>query len=289
MAIAPSGFIIKPPKCTDGPDYGLLSAVQPITSNDPHWMASGIQWEDFLCGPPPSAFIDECPPASYTKPAEDSSNFCHADPFLAIGSYKCPPVGRDSGEAFEIARQRLLNWEGYQVEKVLWTGQGANGPVNPSFAFGNPDCGILPEDILPGGATDPVTAIAYLENRLGQSLACGGTIHVPYGLLTYLQASRLLTERDGAYYTATGARIVAGHGYDGSGPGGVAAAAGETWIYGTGPVILVNSNVMMVPGSIAEAVDRRINDVTVRAERFYAVGFSCVLLALRVKLTCGCC
>src|SRR5689334_5692609 len=188
MALTPSGNVVKVPRCTENPKFGLLSVVEPLRLVDPiHFQATGITWEDFLCGPPASGFIDQCPPTPpYVKPTERSSNFCSADPFVAYGSYECPPVGRTTSEAFEIARQRLLNWEGYQVEQILWTGQSANGQVNPSFAFGNPDCGIVPIDLSPAGAVDPVTAIALMENELGKVLACGGVIHIPYGLMAFL-------------------------------------------------------------------------------------------------------
>lgn len=291
MAIAPRGFVVKSPRCTEPPKYGLLSVVEPQTINDPHWMASGIEWEDDLCGDGTVSFIDVCPPATgFTKPANRDLNFCAAEPFLALGSYDCSPVGRPADEAFEIARRRLLAWEGRQVERTLWTGVTANGNVNPSFAFGNPDCDILPVDVSPAGSLDPVTAIALLEEQLGDLVACGGTIHVPYGLAAYLVDHRLLINNGGdEYFSPTGFRVVVGHGYPGSGPGNAPAAAGETWIFATGPLVAVRSNVMMVPNNVEEGVNRLINNITVRAERFYAVGFSCSLLAVRVKLTCGCC
>lgn len=291
MAISPAGFYVKPPMCIDTSKYGLINVIKPQTNLDPHWMASGIQWVDDLCGPPITGFIDECPPASgYTKPAQRELNFCTADPFLALGSFECPPVGTPASEAFEIARRRLLAWESYQVENILWTGVSANGLVNPSFAFGNPDCDILPEDISPGGAVDVVQAIGLLEQRLSSLVPCGGTIHVPSGLIPFLAASyQLVLDEDGFYRTPGGLRIIAGDGYPGSGPANIPAIAGETWVFGTGPLVAVRSNVTMVPNEFKEAVDRQINNVTVRAERFYSIGWSCTLLAIRVKLSCACC
>ena len=292
MALFPGnrGILIKLPRCTVPSPYGILSAIDTVTPGDGHWQASGIEWEDFLCSPGVTGFIDECPPATgFTKPAERNAQFCQADPFVAVGSYECPPVGRPAGEAFEIARQRLLAWEQRTVEEVLWTGQSANGPVNPSFAFGNEACGIEPVDIVPGGSVDAVTAIAVLENALGDVLPCGGVIHVPYAYAAYLIDHRLLIERDGAWYTPTGYLVVLGQGYPGSGPGNVAAAPGTTWLFGTGPLILAKSNMIMVPEEVKEGVNRQINDITVRAERFYAVGFSCALFAVRANLSCACC
>lgn len=293
MALTPiGGLLIKSPKCIEPPKFGLFSAIDLLTLTDVHWQASGIEWEDDLCGNGTVAFIDNsCPPASgFGKPADRNLQFPHADPYVALGSFTCSPIGRPASEAFEIARRRLLVWEQWQVEKALWTGVASNGIIQPNFSTGSTYTGVTPVDISPAGALDPVSAIAIMEERLGDVIACGGTIHIPYGLAAFLTAHRLLINNgQDEYFSPTGFRVIAGHGYPGSGPNNVASAAGETWIFGTGPLLGARSNVIMVPETTPEAVDRRINNITVRAERFYAVGFSCSLLALRVKLTCGCC
>lgn len=286
MALTPNGLVVRAPRCPDINPYGLLAAADSIPGIDPHWMSSGFEFEEFLCGSGVVSFIDQCPPASgFTKPAERNNQFCHVDPFVVVGSYQCPPVGRPAAEAFEIARQRLLKWEGHQVEETLWTGAVSNGSgfITPSFAFGNPDCDVVPIDVSSGGAVDPVAAISLLEGALGDTSGCG-VIHAPYELGAYLKYFRLLEKVGDAYYTPTGFRIVLGHGYPGSGPANVAAAAGEMWIFGTGPVSLLSSDMMQIPGNLAEGFNRQVNDVEIRAERFYAVGFSCALFAVRVAL-----
>lgn len=291
MALFPNGILLKTPLCTDPPKYSLLSVVNSVNPSDPHWMAGGVEWEDDLCGNDLVAFIDECLPTSGTgtgfeKPAVRGLTFCHSDPFVAVGSYDCTPVGRPAGEAFEIARRRLLAWESHQVEETLWTGVVANGAGfnNPSFAFGNTDCDIAPEDLTPGGPQSIVASLARLEEALGDIVSCGGIIHVPYRVLTFMTRYNLIREIDGVYYTATGNKVIAGHGYDGSGPANVPAGANTQWIFATGPLLLVRGNVIMVPDMVKEAVDRSINNVTVRAERVYSVGFSCTLLAIEVDL-----
>lgn len=286
MAIAPRGIVVRTPRCPDESRYGLLSAVEPLSGVDSHWMASGIEWEDFLCSPGVTGFIDECPPATgFTKPAERNTQFCQADPFVIVGSYQCPPVGRQADEAFEIARQRLLKWEERHLEQTLWTGEIANGSglVNPSFAFGNTECGITPVDLNPAGAVDPVAAISLLEEALGDTAGCG-VIHAPDSLAAYLKFFELLEKEGDGYFSPIGFRIVLGRGYPGSGPANIPAVAGETWIFGTGPLVLARSNLFQVPDNIREGVNRLVNDVELRAERFYAVGFSCSLFAVRVSL-----
>lgn len=296
MAITPRGVLVKGPNCTDTSRYGLLTAVEPITNVDPHWMASGIEWEDFLCSPGITGFVDLCPsgiippsgvaPTDFVKPAERNNLFCQADPFILVGSYKCPPVGRPADQAFEIARQRLLKWEERQLEQTLWTGTVANGTgfVNPSFAFGNNQCGIVPIDLHPSGAVSLLQALSILETALGDTVGCGGIIHAPDGLAPYLQAQFQLEPLGDGYQTPSGTQIVLGHGYPGSGPANIAAVAGELWVFATGPLVMVRSNLFQTPDNIQEGFNRTINDVVVRAERFYAIGFSCALFAIRIAL-----
>lgn len=288
MAIAPRGILVKAPKFNE-PKYGLLNSVTPITPGDPHWMASGIEWEDDLCSDTLASFIDVCPPTSgFTKPAERGLSFCASDPFIVVGSFDCSTVGRPADEAFEIARRRLLAWEGRQVEATLWTGVSANGDVNPSFAFGNEECDIVPEDVNAAGALDPVAAISVLEDALADLIPGSGYIHVPANVIAFLKSHKMIVEADGGIWSPAGHRYVVGAGYPGTGPANAAPAAGQAWIFATGPLVLARSNVMMVPESVAEGVNRNINSITVRAERFYSVGFSCSLLAVRVLLTCDC-
>lgn len=293
MALFPTGPLVRGPRPSAPRRFGLLDVVQPVTPQDPNWMVGGVNWEDFLCTTVES-FIDVCPPTTgHTKSGERDLNFCHSDPFQIKGSFDCSVGGRvrqyNSGEAFEIARQRLLNWEGHELEEVFWTGVTANGSVNPSLAFGNDECDIDVIDLTPvGGPVDPVAAIATLEDALTDIVPNGGLIHVPYGLSAYLANFHLMIQDGDRMYTPTGNGYVLGAGYPGSGPANVAADPGETWIFATGPVAVWRSDVFMTPDTLSQSIDRSINDITVYAERYYAVGFSCAVLAINVALSCAC-
>lgn len=271
--------------------FGLFSVAPPQTLDQPFWMAGGVNWEDDLCGDNVIAFLDNCPPATgFTKPANRVFNFCHADPFQVMESFDCSTGGRAwrSGEAFEIARRRLLVWEQYAVERTFWTGASANGAVNPSLAFGNEDCDIEVEDVTGASPVNALDSLVILETAMHDIIPNGGVIHVPTSIISYLDNFKNLIERDGGYYTRAGNRIVAGAGYTGTGPGGAAPAADTTWIYGTGPVAVYQSNMFTVPDDLSQAVNRSINDITVRAERYFSVAFSCGVFAINVELTCAC-
>lgn len=294
MALFPTGPLVRGPRPEETRRFGLLDVVTPQGVDDPHWMVGGVNWQDFLCGNNVTSFLDVCPPTTgFTKPKSRETIFCHADPFQVIESFDCSVGGRvrqyTAGEAFEIARQRLLTWEEYSVEQTFWTGVAANGTVNPSLAFGNTECDIAPVDLTPmAGAIDPVAAIATLEDVMADIFPNGGLIHVPYGLAAYLQNFRLMTQVGDRMYSPTGNGYVLGAGYPGSGPANVPANAGETWIFATGPVSVWNSDLYQVPTNLDESIDHTINDITVYAERYYAVGFSCGVFAINVSLTCVC-
>ena len=294
MALFPNGPLVRGPRPEESRRFGLLDVVTPQGVEDQHWMVGGINWEDFLCENNVQSFLDVCPPTTgFTKPKSRETNFCHADPFQVIESFDCSVGGRarqyTAGEAFEIARQRLLTWEEYSVEQTFWTGIAANGVVNPSLAFGNEECDIAPFDLTPlAGAVNPVAAIATLEDVMADILPNGGLIHVPYGLAAYLENFRLMEREGNRMYTPTGNGYVLGAGYPGTGPANVVADPGETWIFATGPVGVWRSDLYQTPTDLSESIDRSINDVTVYAERYYAVGFSCAVLAINVTLSCSC-
>jgi hypothetical protein len=76
---------------------------------------------------------------------------------------------------------------------------------------------------------------------------------------------------DPALYDAFGNVVIAGSGYDGTGPGNVVPGAGATWIYGTGPTYSLESEPWMTPEDMATGLNRRTNEMTVQAEMLAAV------------------
>lgn len=284
MAISPPGFVVDAPKVLTIPRYGLLSTIEPVELDDPHAWAGGVEWEFDLCTSVES-FTDNCPPATgHTKSTERDLEFCHADPFVIKSSFDCSTTGRPVAESFDIARRRLLAWESHELERVFWTGQSANGQVNPSLAFGNDTCEIFPIILSNSGPVTVVGGVAALEEALTDVVPGGGVIHVPFGLATYLTESRILERREGKYFSPTGFPVVVGAGYPGSGPGNVPADVGTTWIFGTGPVGVWRSEFFMNPRDVSEGINRYRNSITVFSERFYAAGFSCSLYAVQVCL-----
>lgn len=286
MGYTPCGLLVPGPKNTSN-QYGLLSIAPPITPEDGHW-EGGITWDDDLCSSVHSN-SDECPiPVSGFAPKITDRDFesCCADPFLVYATYDCPPIGKTAGEAFAIAQKRLEIREERELERVFWTGITEGGTeINPSLAFGNSECGSGPVNLTPsGGPVGVVASMGVLESALGECAPGTGVIHANYGLASLLAASFLIYQRDDSWFTVTGQRLAIGAGYPGTGPANVAATAGTTWVFATGPVVTYRSDVFLTPERFADAVDSKINSVQVYAERIYAAGWSCCLFAIQVSL-----
>lgn len=269
--------------------YGLLSVVQgPYEFPSPE-AEGGVEWEDALCGDVfttlPGCGLDSTPPV---KSLTGGPTFEDADPFTIYATYDCSTGGRRTQDAFDIARARLLANEGKGVERVFWTGVTNAGTILPSLAGGNANGDIPVVDLTPaGGALCPIDAVAALESNLADCSPGLGVIHANYGLATYLFAENLVINDNGQLRSGTGQRFAFGAGYPGTGPAGNTPAAGETWMFATGPVIAWRGDVFMTPDEVGAAVDRSINQITVFAERTWAVGFSCCLFAVRVALGCA--
>ena len=290
MPLLPNGSLVNLPRSADR-RYGLLDVFSPQSPGDNHWVIGGVNFEDDLCGASLEAFLDNCPPVTgFTKTNERGGiDSCASDPFQVKAGVLCSTGGRAPGEWFEIARQRLLQWEGKKVEEVFWTGVTANGNISPSLATGNDDCDLDVTDLTGGGgAVNPVDGISLLEDAIADTFPGEGYIHVPTRLPAYLKTLDQMDLDNGVLYSPSGNRYVVGTGYPGSGPANVAAGAGTTWIFATGPIGIWRSNMYMTPEEIGQAVNRSINDVEVMAERYYVLGFSCAVFAVNVDLTCAC-
>lgn len=264
--------------------HGLLTAVEPVFLDDPHWQA-GLEWESD-CSVAAAATLPPCPTPVAAKATDGGLIFCSANPFTVYGSYKCSTGGRPVSEAMTIAANRLSRNKERSVEQIFWTGITPVGASNPSLQAGNESCEIEPIDLTPvTGALDPVGAIAILESNIVDCIPGGlGVIHLNFGVLPYMAAHRLLYERDGKYYTPSGQLIVAGAGYPGSGPGNIPAVAGESWIFATGPVAVFASDVFFTPSDVGQAIDRSLNNVTYYAEQTFSVIWECCVFAVRVQI-----
>lgn len=164
-----------------------------------------------------------------------------AQPFLVRTNVQGPKSTRhDLGAR---AARRLEFVTGKAIAREFWLGELAQAAPftlptdydwsNPSPAAGEyttPYLAMPDPATVPGGALDPATAMAAVEEQLGD-VATGGQLylHMPLSLITVL--GPVLTRQGDLLLTDAGSAVICDRGYTGDG-----AAAG-TWIYGTGPVM----------------------------------------------------
>jgi len=136
---------------------------------------------------------------------------------------------------------------------------GAGGAPDPSLPAGT-------------GAVPVRTAFAWLDAAIAAT-GQQGVIHAPPPAVT--AAGDILVDDRGVLRTATGTPVIAGTGYwfadsdtAGDAAGGTSAAAGQSWMYATGPVLYQRGrDLEAMPSDISEALDREVNEVIYRAER----------------------
>lgn len=201
-------------------------------------------------------------------------------PYLLRADDQCSTFGFEQHDYLNRAKRRLDVGSAKALEKELWTGtlaqaQGypnrflaASAATSGGWGFQN-----LNQTYLEAGALPSIRrAFEVLEQYLADcGLGARGMIHCRPEALPYLTTIR----REGNYIlTARDTIVVPGSGYQNTGPGGVAAATGNTWLYATGMTEVRLGPIQTYPDPntdgddwLIKATDRNTNLVTVRAER----------------------
>lgn len=189
-------------------------------------------------------------------------------PFVLETPFSCDASGFKVVDYAGRVRRQAEAGTSKGMELELWT--ATIKTTNPSL-----DNGAV---VLGAGAGFPLLeGIAMLGQALSDCAAGGrGMIHAPtwivdmwlgqYGTLFRTDGNRIIT-------TGRGDVVVAGTGYPGTGEDGLAVAAGQSWVYATGPINYRVGDVMVFPETLKEAMNRATNDVEYRAERMAMVNF----------------
>ncbi len=304
MPVAPQSVVAPPAKTP--PVHSLLSSANIVTEMDDRW-EGGLSFFPENCGesscwapcPPrvncvPTVMKDDCPPCDLEQ--------IDYQPFVVYSTYVCSSfsAGPDFDFYARKARGLLLATEAKTVESEFWNGTCV--PTNPHLSepvtVVDPLTGAV--DILtgdpygaPSPAQTPGIGIAQLVNFLSQcNGGSRGMIHaVPMLVQRWAHCGAIHEVVENGrrrFETAVGGHIIVpGSGYDGTGPGGVAPPAGQAYVYATGMVDIRMGEIKIQQRNMEEALNRRDNSVTVRAERtFAAVHDGCCFGALLVD-TCG--
>ena len=266
-----------PPQYVDGalpsaPPRSLLTIPGVLQqAADNRWTNGAALW-GYPDGVPDT--WDPCTTGTF-RPKSDISTFEIPDfaAFVAYLPVTCSSftVASDPDGFAQRAEVTLDATISFAVEQAL--ARGIPMSTNPFLADANVSV------LAAGAAKPPLEALAWLEDAIGET-GRGGMIHATPAVTTSWFATFPLFEPDltSTLYTPNGTPVSSGGGYKGSTPNGQAAASsGQEWVYATGPVQVWLADEATL--DIEDVLDRTLNDVTFRAERYALVTWDTSLQA----------
>lgn len=274
MALVPAGLL----EVINGPlprrrPFDLLHYAYDVTPEGTHWEAGADVY------PYPGGLPDThnpCSGGSYgTKDEGEPTSAVQFGGFTAYLPITCTTRGMGSWEEFKSrAEAVLVAKQSYAVELELAYDDAGIG--NPHLTEG----GITP---LGGGtAKKPVEGLALLEDSIAAETAASGVIHAAPSLVAAWSREFLVFHEGNHLVTANGTWVVAGAAYASARfhPSDKSAAgATQNWAFATGDVQYMQSEMLPLPETVKEAVDREQNVVTFRAERSFVVDWDHTFLA----------
>lgn len=227
------------------------------------------QTATFPCGP------------TAAKTLTETTDWVSGFRFGAYGGTTCRIVGNDVNEAKTQARNAFDLGESTAVEaafmatrfKVAATENVVNGVKKWTD----------PVDITPAaGAVKPKVGIAYLEAWMARRYVGLPAIHLPTIIASLVMGLDGVALEETRLRTKLGSMVINGVGYDepNTSPAGVGNAAGERWIYATGPLTVQRGPVQQI-----EALDRGNNDYVRLIERAYIASADGPTAGIRVQVT----
>lgn len=294
------------------PLHSLLASVPP-TPDEP-----GSRWlTGFVVEPEgyidvtaiPGAWCDDdYESVAGLKPEDAPPDVVAYHPFQLVTSYSCK-FGRSGDERRDKVRRALQLGASKAIERELWTGEisdlsdtgnmrlalagtGGGGSLTAADREVVKNPGYLPTSILSTAvAVSLPTGIEVLSEALADyGPGSKGMIHVPTraGQAITDRVAGVVEDRQVLRTKSRGDIVVVGAGYDGTGPGGDVPDEGQVWIHATSMVQVRLGEIVSLPATDAEALDRRTNEWTVRAEQAVAAYWDGQFLAsVLVDLSLG--
>lgn len=250
-----------------GLPFGLFSQVAMRPGVGERWQL-GVQWETLTCEPLDGigfAFTDDRDGVLGLPKNLDplAASPLEASSFTVYGHFTASPAAFTPEVAQERAILHLQAREEARVEQALWTGDLDNTPSLRSALF---DGAAAAQNIAVG--------IALLEEYNASEYGSRGLIHLTTACASIGLSEDVLESRSGRLFTNLGTPVIAGAGYDGSGPTDAdPPASGERWAYITPPLFGYRSEVFTSSARPGDLLNTTKNDLYAVAERTYLLGF----------------
>lgn len=278
-----------PPIAADPLPNGLLGGcVDVVTTTDMHELngtdmismscAETNPWQDCPAADPDNVLVPWVNPGAKLF---DRPEACSFEPLTAYAGVECSTFGISFPEAQARALDQLRMGEQRTLEAFFATRGLA------AMAMGN--------DLTPaGGAVHIVAGIGLLEEWLADNFGGTGLLHVPVRASGLLSTNYLVpfASDETCPTTLAGNGVVIGAGYSAmTGPytaaqtPGVAAPAGEAWLYVTPPMRIRRDAPSLSMSAEWQGVNTVTNDRRAVAESTFVAEVSCCMgAAIRVSL-----
>ena len=203
------------------------SSVLDHASVAPDLTSFGLRNNDGMF--PSYNMLDTAVPTELCPDVPGTKEFSFADwveghEFAIYGGVQCKAVGLDVADMDSEIKRVFAHNEGRTVEEGLLEIFTATAGV---------------EDLTPASDITLNVALGLLVGHAARLYAGQPTIHMPRAAASILLAAGALVERDGRFYTKTGAKVAAGGGYDPVYPGN-----GVWTMYATGEVYVERSGLV---------------------------------------------
>jgi hypothetical protein len=283
MSVAPAVVVQQP--LLVPPPISLVNSAVDATPDDERWI-NGFQYSPEACIGGQTITLNNCDPdvSTATKIIAAASDPITGTPYGIVAQDTCSTFSYQWRDYVARATRLLLAIESQHIAMELWT---------PNDEPNNIGLTNAPNFVEATSATlDPTVALGLVES---QFMLCNETntpmIHMSVNTFEQIAgvtgAGVYLTQVGNRWYTVMGSQIVVDRGYPGTQPGGGNPPADTEWIYASAPVQIRRGPIMVIPGQMNEAVLRRENQVTYRAERAAHASFdyNCCVVGARVHVT----
>lgn len=255
-AVGPAFALDGPPPVA--PPHSLLETEGVVVERDATRVLNGVNVWGYPEGCP--GLWEVCSDGTYrVKDDESDMTTTRFDSFAVYQPVTCSSIGFGGDSAkdlFDRAERVLDATISSGVERAL----AAGVDTNPFIGDTNVD------DLTGATAVSPGVALSMLEEAIGTTCRLG-MLHFTPAVVSALQAFPVGDAGDTRLITANGTPVVSGMGYqDVDTPYLSTPGATEDWAFATGPVRVYLGPVRL--DSVGENLDREINLLTFRAERY---------------------
>lgn len=254
--------------------YGLISAAQVIQDEDLEPIRFRPSVNFAAQADRTKAWAVNCA-KTYDKSSVGNAAHTGTDPFAVITGVECTPVGITDADFIALATVALEGQEETRLEQVAHDGVLEDGDTLPmrlqrNAALVESFRRIEATQVLGAGAEDLRLGLGLLQDAVADVYGGQGTLHVPRQFAEYMPDGWRIEGQN--IVTKLGNVVSLGAGYPNESPAGVAAGAGQAWLYATGPVQIRRSSLQVV-GDFVSSVDKRQNTLTRYVERTYSISW----------------